>query len=212
MKKLMMKKLCWIMLAFLWIVNIAHAEPSSAGVADPVTTLSKTADQMIAELKAQKSHIYNNPKAVYPIIQRILLPQVDMQGMARSVLGRRIWTAMSAQQKSTFSKEFAHLVIMTYSAALANYHDEQIRFYPMREDFADQSRVEVRSNIIRSRGPSIPVSYRLVRVGSGWKVYDFSVEGISMIRSFQSQFAEQLRQGDIDKMIASLKQHNQAKT
>jgi phospholipid transport system substrate-binding protein len=212
MKKITMKKLCCIMLSFLWLVNIAHAEANSGGVANPVTALSKTADQMIAELKAQKGRIHNNPKAVYPIIQRVLLPQVDMQGMARSVLGRRIWTSMSPQQKSTFSNEFTRLVIMTYSAALANYNDEQIRFYPMREDFADQSRVEVRSNIIRSRGPSIPVSYRLVRIGSGWKVYDFSVEGISMIRSFQSQFAEQLRQGDIDKMIASLKQHNQTKT
>jgi phospholipid transport system substrate-binding protein len=70
-------------------------------------------------------------------------------------------------------------------------------------------RIEVTSKIIRSDGPPIAVNYRLVYKEGVWLVYDFSVEGISMIQSFRSQFAEELSSGmSIDTLTAKLEKHN----
>jgi phospholipid transport system substrate-binding protein len=52
------------------------------------------------------------------------------------------------------------------------------------------------------------VNYRLVLVGSDWKLYDLSVEGVSMLDSFRSQFSELLAQGDMDALINKLSSHN----
>ena len=43
----------------------------------------------------------------------------------------------------------------------------------------------------------------------GWKIYDVSVEGISMITTYKNNFASQFKAEGIDALIASLKEKNQ---
>ncbi len=42
----------------------------------------------------------------------------------------------------------------------------------------------------------------------GWKIYDVSVEGISMITTYKNNFATQFRTDGIDALIASLEEKN----
>jgi phospholipid transport system substrate-binding protein len=127
--------------------------------------------------------------------------------MARSVLGRQAWMSATPNQRAQFTQEFTTLLVHTYSSALANYKDEAVQFQPMRGD-ASGSRAQVNSIILRKSGPSISVNYRLILLNSQWKVYDFSVDGISMLQSFRSQFADELSQGNLDTVIQHLQQHN----
>jgi phospholipid transport system substrate-binding protein len=48
----------------------------------------------------------------------------------------------------------------------------------------------------------------VVSSGSGWRLYDMTVEGVSMLQSFRSQFSDQLGKGDMASLIRVLKQHN----
>ena len=97
----------------------------------------------------------------------------------------------------------------TYASALANYRDQTVKFYPVRGGYAGKSSVQVNSVIERTDGPSIPVKYRMVYDGSEWKLYDMSVEGVSMLDSFRSQFADQLsRVGDMEALLQRLSSHN----
>jgi len=59
-------------------------------------------------------------------------------------------------------------------------------------------------------GPSIPVNYSLVSSGSQWKLYDMTVEGVSMLQSFRSQFADKLSRGNMTDLLNALKQHSQS--
>ena len=52
-------------------------------------------------------------------------------------------------------------------------------------------------------GPT-SVDYRLEKVGDGWKVYDFSVEGIWLVQNYRNQFADQISRSGIDGLIKSL--------
>jgi phospholipid transport system substrate-binding protein len=100
------------------------------------------------------------------------------------------------------------LLVHTYASALANYNDQTIRFYPVRGGYAGKSSVQVNSVIERHDGPAISVSYKMVQAASEWKIYDLSVEGVSMLESFRSQFADLLAQGDIEALINKLSSHN----
>lgn len=193
-------------LLLLWVVSIAVWAASS-----PLATVQDTANQALAALKANEASLKTNPKVVYDIINRILLPRVDTQGMARSALGRDAWTNATPAQRKQFTDEFIKLLVRTYSSALASYTDEQVKFLPPRTDANSQGRAQIDSLILQPNGPSIPVSYRLILQGSEWKVYDFSVDGISILESFRSQFADQLSQGNLNALIQQLAQHNQQK-
>ncbi len=176
----------------------------------PVATLESVSNNMISSLRRNRTTIRTNRALVYRLARKILLPHVAMDTMSRAVLGRANWNRMNSQQKHTFKREFTSLLIRTYAEALASYTDETIQFYPIRGG-VQGSRVQVHSKILRRSGPSIAVSYRMLRIGSRWKVYDMSVEGVSLISSFRSQFSAEISQGGIEDLLVKMGNHNRGR-
>ena len=107
--------------------------------------LKQTSDDVIAELKAKNVNVKKDRSMVHEIVDRILLPHVDIRGMARSALGRTVWKKASAAQRNKFSNEFITLMIRTYSGALVAYSDERIKFLPIRGGYDGKRRVKVNS-------------------------------------------------------------------
>jgi len=175
---------------------------------DPVSILQSIADQMIASLKANKTTLKENPSLVYSLANRIIVPHADLDEMSRRVLPPQTWNNATPGQRAEFEREFTTLLVRTYASALAEYKDQTIQFFPVRGGYQGKSTVKVNSKIIRSDGPSISVNYSLISRGSGWRLYDMTVEGVSMLQSFRSQFSDQLAKGNMEGLIATLKQHN----
>lgn len=177
-------------------------------ISSPLDLLQNTSSQLINALQQNQATLRTKPQIVYRIVDQILLPHVDLVNMSSRALGRNAWLQATPRQKQAFIQQFTTLLIRTYASALAQYTDERVNFLPLRGNFNTQTRIQVYSNIIRDTGPAINISYSLMRVGDHWKLYDFSVDGISMVNSFRNQFAEQLQQKGIDGLIQELAQHN----
>lgn len=185
-------------------VKAAYATP------DPVAMLKSVADQLIAKLEENKTTLSQNPGLVYSFANRIVVPHAAIEEMSKRVLPPQTWNAANPVQRSQFQRGFTTLLVHTYAAALAQYRDQTIKFMPVRGGFEGKNNVQVQSVIERSDGPSISVNYRLLLAGAQWKLYDLIVEGVSLIDSFRSQFADQLSQnnGDLDAVIKNLNAHN----
>ncbi|CAM2793401.1 signal peptide protein, toluene tolerance protein Ttg2D [Legionella steigerwaltii] len=166
----------------------------------PIPMLEQTANNIIATLKENKSSLKNNPNIIYKAVETNLLPIVDVAGMSRSVLGRQAWNKATDMQRTQFSKAFTRLVIRTYSSPLAQYTDESVQFLPLRGSLNSRF-LRVNSIIVRAEGQNIPLSYSLVAKNGQWKIYDISVEGVSLLQSFRSQFAAALQNSSIDEVI-----------
>jgi phospholipid transport system substrate-binding protein len=166
-----------------------------------VSTLKQVSSTVIAELNQKQGHI--DKQLINNIIHRVLLPHVDLESMSRSVVGKQYWSQATPAQKEEFKRAFTNLVIKVYSAPLATYNGETIEFKPLRD--AQAARPQVESIIIRKNGQRIPVSYRMVQSGGSWKVYDFSVEGISLISSYRSQFDTILQQKGMQGLLDRLR-------
>jgi phospholipid transport system substrate-binding protein len=190
------------------LMGFAFLLPRVAAANDPVNMLQSVADQMIASLKTHKATLATHPSVVYSLSYKIVVPHADLDEMSKRVLPAQTWAQATPAQRSAFKKEFTTLLVRTYASALAEYTDETVRFYPVRGGYQGKSSVVVESQIIRSNGPSIPVSYRVVNTGGSWRLYDMSVEGVSMLQSFRSQFADKLSGGNMAELISALKQHN----
>jgi len=177
----------------------AWAEESPA----PLAMLEKTSNQLISELKKNQAQIKTDPAVINQLISRIVLPHFDIEGIARSTIGQG-WKQATPAQWSEFKKKVLGLVMKNYSAPLASFDDDQVKFFPMRRFSNDQTQVEVKSLIIRKNGQKIPVTYRVFKSGNHWKVSDFSVEGISMVQSYRSQFAPVLSDGGFNGLLQKL--------
>jgi phospholipid transport system substrate-binding protein len=173
----------------------------------PLPMLQNTSDQMLAALQKNEAVLKTKPAVVYGIINRVLLPHFDMVGMARAALGRDAWQNATPAQQKQFTQQFITLLTRTYAAAFAQYTAEKVQFLEPRGGVTG-SNTQIDSQITRPNGQQITVTYRLALQGQQWKIYDFSVDGISMIESFRSQFAAQMSQGNLDSLVQQLAQHN----
>ena len=181
---------------------------SALAASSPLPMLQNTANQIVSALNQNKAALKNNPQISYSIVNRYLVPLVDQNEMAQAVLGRNVWQNATSTQKTQFIQQFRLLVVRTYAAAFSQFSDEQVQFKPIRNLDNSASLLKVNSLIVRSNGPSIPVSYTLKLEGSNWKVVDFAVDNVSMVQSFKSQFQGQLSSGGLDTLIANLTSHN----
>lgn len=176
---------------------------------EPVPQLEKAANQIINALQKNKAQLKNNPKLIHQTVETYLLPHVDIAGMSRSVLGREQWNKATAAEKSEFAKSFTQLIIRTYSSPLAQYTDEKVKFFPVR-DASNARFLRVNSMIMRSSGQNIPLSYSLIAKDGSWKIYDMSVEGVSLLQSFKQQFAQALQQSSMQALILQMQNTKKA--
>lgn len=191
----------FILLVFAGVTAMA-ADPA------PLAMLKSTSQQMVSELNKHIGNLKGNDRLVDGLVRRILLPHFDLATLSRAVVGREYWQGASSATQQQFISEFTRYVIKTYSNALQSYDGETIKFYPMRGNVSNASRVQVDSEILRKDGPSIHVQYRLLNESSGWYIYDFSVDGVSIVQNYHSQFAGLLRQGGLTKVVTELRSRN----
>ena len=177
--------------------------------ASPIPMLESTANQIINTLEKNRGQLKKNQQIIFQAVEKHLLPIVDMRGMARSVLGRNAWKKATAAQKRAFTREFTQLVIRTYASPLAEYSDERVKFLPLRGN-ANGRFVRVNSVIMRSNGQNIPLNYSLVSKNGEWKIYDLSVEGVSLLQSFRTQFSQVLQNADMDTLIKQMRKEKVA--
>ena len=197
-----MKRMQWMITAVIFLA----AQLVSAATA-PVSMLESTSTQIIDSLKENKSQLKSNHKIIYQAVEHYLLPHVDVQGMSRSVLGRASWAAASAAEKQEFMQVFTQLVIRTYATPLAEYTNETIKYLPIRGAATGQF-VRVNSVIMRSSGQNISLTYSLVSKNDQWKIYDLSVEGVSLLQSFHSQFGQILQNSTMKDLIAQMRKNS----
>jgi len=194
--------LIFLSLIMAFFSTQSFAQPS------PLVMLQNTSNTMISELNANKATLRSNPNKVFDIVNRILLPQMDMATMSRAVVGRNAWSSASAQDQQTFISEFTELLIRTYASAIAAYTNQTVQFFPIRGGYSGQSQIQVNSQIVQPNGPPIPLSYRLQLQGGQWKVVDISVDNVSIVQNYRAQFANDLNQGGLSDLNNKLKAHN----
>lgn len=174
----------------------------------PLTMLKNTSDQLIVELNKHLGELKNNDPLVRNLVKRIVVPHIDTTGMSQAVIGRLYWQPATPQLQQQFIAQFSTYVIRTYAAAFASYDGETITFNPIRGYTTDQTRVQISSIIHRKDGPAIQVQYRVVNKNNAWLIYDFSVDGVSLVENYRAQFAEPLQQGGLSLLVKKLVEKN----
>jgi phospholipid transport system substrate-binding protein len=182
--------------------------PVAAGAAsdDPRALVIDTTEKVLAKIREERTALDANPRLVDQFIIEIVLPHFDFEAMARLVLGKH-WRRADAAQREAFVKEFRDLLVRTYATALLEYTEEVVEYSPLTVKPGD-TEVTVRTEIDQPGGLGIPVHYRMERQEQGWKVYDVTIDGLSLIGNYRNTFANDIRSGSLDALIDSMKKRN----
>lgn len=204
----MIKLRQFVVFATFFLTSLTLFAASTAQDTGPLAQLKSASSQMLTMLQQNKARIRHDHNFLESEVKKIVMPHFALNNMSKAVVGKNAWDRATDQQKEEFKREFTSLVLQIYSAPLATYDDDRIDFLPLRTKVGADTSVTVRSIIVRKSGQRIPVNYYMIRIDDKWFVKDFSIEGISMVESYRSQFAETLSQEQFSGLLKQLKQHN----
>lgn len=173
---------------------------------DPQQLVIDTTDRMLAALKEKRTELDKDPSLIYGMVKDIVLPHLDFVRMSRWVLGKH-WRKASKEQKLRFVRAFRELMVRTYAVALLEYTDQKIEYIPLRDDPATGD-VTVRTQVKQSGKPPIAINYSLWNEKGEWKVYDITVDGISLVANYRTSFASEIKDTSLDALIIRLEKHN----
>lgn len=118
------------------------------------------------------------------------------------------WRKASPEQQKVLVEQFRTLLVRTYSSALSAYRDQAIEVKPPRS-LPNDAEVLVRSEVRQPGAEAMTIDYSMAKSPAGWKVYDVTVGGASLVLAYRDTFATEVRNGGIDGLIKSLSAKNQ---
>ncbi len=175
---------------------------AALGVEPPDVMLERVAGQMLSALRENDSELRADSRRLRRLVDELLVPHVDLELVARRVLGRQ-WRRASQEQRERFTREFKEMLIRFYSSALLEYAGFRFRFHPVRLKEGAR-RALVRSEVMRSGGSPHQVNYSVALRGGQWKVYDVTIDGVSVVITYRSSFAEEIRRGGLDALLEKM--------
>ena len=185
-----------------------------ADTESPRALLETTSQKMFDAINANRERIKQDPSVTQELIEEILLPHIDFIAASKWVLGTH-WDSASKEQKIGFIKAFRTLLLRFYSSALTEYlvnNDEKLDASMMtfqEPGKPSNGQITVRSEVHPKSGKAVPINYQLHETRKGWKVYDVSVEGVSVITTYKTSFASEIQQDGLDALIVSLNERNE---
>ncbi|QNA87378.1 ABC transporter substrate-binding protein [Massilia sp. Dwa41.01b] len=182
------------------------AAPAPATNEAPDVLVKRISADVIDTVKADKDIQSGNRNKIMELVNSKILPYVDAEKMTAQAAGR-FWRQATPDQQKRLSEEFRTLLVYTYSGALSQIKNETIEFKPMRAS-AEDTDVEVRSQVNVTRGEPITLNYRLAKGAQGWKIYDINVLGAWLVETYKGTFAAEINKSGVDGLITKLADRN----
>ena len=176
---------------------------SDAGAGAPTDQLRDGVDRVFKILRdpamAGDTHATERKNAIVAAAGNIF----DFPEMAKRSLGQH-WNARTPAERSQFVALFTDLVQRSYVSKVDQHSKAKMTY---RSETIDGDFAAVRTTIPLSNGSEMPLEYRMQNTDARWRVYDISIDGISLVSNYRAQFNKVIRIDSYEILMAKLKSH-----
>lgn len=162
------------------------------------TQIVRTVIEQALDILKNPSYSKNTKERM---VKQIVDPHFDYREMAKRSLGTT-WSSLSSSQQDEFVRLFAQLLENSYSDKIEKYAQRVKIDYT--GEHQEGNYAEVRTVVVRPND-RIPLNYRLLQEGGGWKVYDVVIEGVSLVSNYRSQFARIIHESSYTQLVQRLR-------
>jgi phospholipid transport system substrate-binding protein len=183
----------------------AQKANATAGLqGSPSKLVLDNSTRVLAALESRRAEFTGNRGKLRQFINGEFNTMFDRDYAARQVLGRHARGASDADVK-VFADALADNLMARYGSSLLDFNTKLKVRVKSETALPRGLGVKVSSELIRSGGDPIPVDYLMRKSGSGWKVFDVMVEGVSFVQTFRQQFDAELQRKSIKQVAADLR-------
>lgn len=207
-----------LLAASVIVLALSSAEPRADEVQNASTPAAQaqfvvqdTTSRVLAAMFREQQAIEDEPSRAFDVVERIVMPYVDLERISGLLLGR-YWLEATEEQQKRFMKEFGFQLVRTYTIGVSDYLalsgrvGIDINYLPV-DLSEDNRRARVRSHV-EVPGVQTQIDYFLHRSDDAWQVYDLRVDGVSVVLTYKSAFVAAARQGGIDYLIERIAAQN----
>lgn len=156
--------------------------PLMAG--EPTEKIRETTDKILAIVSDQALKAPDKTKERKRLVREVVDERFDWEEMSRRTLARH-WARRTEEEKKEFVSLLGKLLERTYMDRVGDYSGEKVLY---GRESVDGDYGVVRIKIVTRKETEIPVMYRIKKKAGDWFVYDISVEGVSLVNNYRSQF------------------------
>ena len=185
-----------VMLAICLLVPVAQPSAEASAVTEG---LKSVVDRVISVVGDPQFR--DDKRARRAKIREIINPKFHYVEMGKRSLARN-WKKLSTEERKEFVDLFSKLLENSYASKIESYRDEKINYVG---EVVKGKYAMVKTEVVR-KNDNIGVNYKLLKRGDEWKVYDFIIEGVSMVRNYRSQFSKIIRKESFARLIEKMKE------
>lgn len=134
-------------------------------------------------------------------LKKMLLSSVDIDWVAKFVLGKH-WRTAGNNQKARYLKAYREYIIYTYLPRFREYKNQQVVLNKTIK-VADNKYI-VNTSLKEPEKADKELEYLIHKSKSGLQIYDFKVEGVSMINTQRADFNSVISRKNLNYFIARL--------
>ena len=200
-----MRKVIALCLIALWmaISLAAHAEEVAPGV-----LVKNIAEDVLSVIRQNHGTPTGSREEILKLVNAKVLPHFNFERMTRLAIGKN-WRNATPMQRNALVVEFRNLLVNTYTNAFARYQNQTVEVKPVQMS-SGVNEVTVKTHILKPGVQRVTVNYEMEKTPEGWKVFDLTVEGVSLVISYRSTFGREVRLNGIDGLIKTLLEKNAA--
>lgn len=178
----------------------------AAGTAElgPNDLVTKVAQDTLRDLDAHRADYAKDRSKIRALVDKNMLPYFDTNYAAQLVLAKN-WRTATPEQRKRFVEAFYQSMLQNYGEALVDFTPDRLKILPFTGN-AQDTNATVRSEVRRDNGSRVQVNYSLRKTPQGWKAYDVTIEGVSYVKSFRTDFGSEIESKGLDAVIQRLEQ------
>lgn len=181
-------------------VNMAPALADTGG--SPMAVTQTMVDHALQIMANKKAPIQQRRRQLREAIEN----EFDFTEMSRSALGYH-WRTLSQNQRSQFTQLFTAFIEDAYLSKIQDYSDQQVQF--QGQSPLGQGYTQINTAIVEPGKSPIAVNYLLLQKDTTWKIYDVTVDAISIIANYRNQFNRVINEKGFDQLMADLQAKQQ---
>ncbi|HYL59146.1 MAG TPA: ABC transporter substrate-binding protein [Candidatus Acidoferrales bacterium] len=188
---------------FTFVATLAlNAAPSlfvAPAYADaPMAVVQTTVNQALAVLRDKQTPLATRQDQ----LRKIVSSTFEFTEMAKSALGYH-WKQITPDQQQEFTTAFIAFIEDSYLSKINDFRGQDVQFLKVTNDGPDYA--QVNTDIVQGGKDPIHVNYRLVQKNPTWKIYDVTVDEISIIANYRNQFNRVMNNQGYSTLISDLK-------
>ncbi|MCH7498806.1 MAG: ABC transporter substrate-binding protein [Nitrospinae bacterium] len=180
-------------------LKVAAVSTTGFGFSDAARGLKLTVDQVLEIVTDE--NLKNDEQSRTLALRKVIGQRFDFSKMAMHTLVN-VWDRRSRKEQQQFTRLFRRLLEKSYMNIIESFQGGKVHFLSERVkgDYAF-----IKTNFV-SADRTLAVHYKLKREGQNWRVYDFLVQGVSMVRNYRFQFTKVIRQESFQGLLQRLKE------